>query len=122
VTLDEYNTFCGSLPATSFVVQWGDANVWKVGGKVFALGRGDGDEPATITFKTTPLDFRALSEMPGLRPAPYLASRGLTWIQHFEPPGLSDEELREQIEDSHRLVAAGLSKKLQRELGLATSN
>ena len=118
MTLDEYNEYCRSLPATTFVVQWGDANVWKVGGKVFALGRGEGDEPATITFKTTPADFRALSEMPGLRPAPYLASRGLSWIQHFEAPGLSDEELREQLEESHGLVVEGLTKKLQRALEL----
>jgi predicted DNA-binding protein (MmcQ/YjbR family) len=52
MTLYEYDAFCRSLPATTYVVQWRGAHVWKVGGKVFAIGRGRGDE-ATITFKAT---------------------------------------------------------------------
>ena len=43
MTLAEYNAFCAALPATSHVVQWGGADVWKVGGKVFALGRDDAE-------------------------------------------------------------------------------
>jgi hypothetical protein len=31
MTLDEYNSFCGSLPFATHVVQWGGAHVWKVG-------------------------------------------------------------------------------------------
>jgi len=53
-----------------------------------------------------------------LRPAPYLASRGMKWIQHYARPGLSDGELRDYIRQSHSIVAQGLSRKKQRELGL----
>ena len=35
---EEFNNLCKSLPATTYVVQWGDSHVWKVGGKVFAIG------------------------------------------------------------------------------------
>ena len=45
MTLDEYNAFCGSLPSTTHVVQWGGADVWKVGGKVFAIGGRGGCRP-----------------------------------------------------------------------------
>ncbi len=38
MTFEEFNAFCGSLPATTYVVQWGGSHVWKVGGKVFAIG------------------------------------------------------------------------------------
>jgi len=38
MTYEEFNDFCGSLAATSYVVQWGGSHVWKVGGKVFAIG------------------------------------------------------------------------------------
>ncbi|MFA9387579.1 MAG: MmcQ/YjbR family DNA-binding protein, partial [Methyloceanibacter sp.] len=34
----EFNRFCGSFAHTSHVVQWGNADVWKVAGKVFAVG------------------------------------------------------------------------------------
>jgi predicted DNA-binding protein (MmcQ/YjbR family) len=36
MTLDEYDAFCRSFPATTYVVQWRGAHVCKVGGKVFA--------------------------------------------------------------------------------------
>jgi predicted DNA-binding protein (MmcQ/YjbR family) len=112
-----FNKFCASLPATSHVVQWGGSHVWKVGGKVFAVGGWADDEPA-FTFKTDSMTFDTLRAMPGVRPAPYFASRGMDWIQHYAAPGLSDGLLKHCLEESHRLVSLGLTKKLQRELGL----
>jgi predicted DNA-binding protein (MmcQ/YjbR family) len=118
VTKEKFNAFCRSLPATSHVVQWGGADVWKVGGKVFVVAHFDGESP-TFSFKVTPLAFEMLKEQPGLRPAPYLASRGMSWIQHYQKPGLSDAELKDYLRQSHRLVTQGLSKKMRKELGLA---
>ena len=117
MTYDEYNTFCAALPATSHVVQWGGSHVWKVGGKVFAIGGWEDSGPA-YTFKVSPLSFELMKTQEGLRPAPYLASRGLSWIQHFEAPGLSDEELRLYLRESHRLVTMGLTRKARTVLGL----
>jgi predicted DNA-binding protein (MmcQ/YjbR family) len=118
LTYDEYNAFCGALPATTYVNQWGGAHVWKVGGKVFAIGGWADGEPA-YTFKVSDISFEILRDQPGLRPAPYLASRGMKWIQHHASPGLADAELKDYLRESHRIVALGLSKKKQRELGLA---
>ena len=115
MTYDEYNAFCRALPATTYVVQWGGSHVWKVGGKVFAIGGWD-DGETRFTFKTTDISFEVLKVQPGLRPAPYLAARGMKWIQQYESPGLSDDELREYLRQSHRVVSSGLSKKKQREL------
>ena len=117
MTYDEYNEFCAALPATSHVVQWGGSHVWKVGGKVFAIGGWDADAPA-FTFKVSPLSFEILKALPGLRPAPYLASRGMSWIQHYAEPGLSDDDLKDYIRHSHRLVALGLTRRKRGELGL----
>ena len=117
MTTDDYNAFCEALPATTHVVQWGGAHVWKVGGKVFAIGWWDSGT-AAITFKAGDTSFAMLAEQPGLRPAPYLASRGLKWIQHHATPGLTDDELKGYLRQSHRIVAGGLSKKRRAELGL----
>lgn len=117
MTRDEFNTFCASYPATSHVVQWGDADVWKVADKVFAIcGWAEGRD--AFTFKVSKLAFEVLSDQPGLRPAPYLAPRGMSWIQQYDTPGLSDPELKQHIAASYDLVAAGLSKKKRRELGI----
>ena len=117
MTYEEFNAFCRALPATGYVMQWGGSHVWKVGGKVFAIGGWADGQPA-FTFKVNDLSYEVLKEQPGLRPAPYLASRGMTWIQDYAKPGLSDDELRDYLRQSHRIVASGLSKKKQRELGL----
>ena len=117
MTYDEYNAFCGSLPAATYVQQWGGAHVWKVGGKVFAIGGWRDDYPA-ITFKAGEIGYEVLKDQPGFRPAPYLASRGMKWIQHYTQPGPSDEEMRDHIRHSYDLVIQGLSKKKRRELGL----
>ncbi len=116
--LDTYNKFCASLPATTKVVQWGGAHVWKVGGKVFAIaGWSDGKIPH-IVFKTSDLAFDILKEQDGLRPAPYLAPRGGKWIQIHKEDAMSDEDVFAYLKESHRLIALKLTKKLQSELGL----
>ena len=84
---------------------------------MFAIG-GWGDNQPAFTFKVSDLSFEILREQPGLRPAPYLASRGMKWIQHYAQPGLSDDDLKVYLRESHRIVASGLSKKKQREFGL----
>ncbi len=124
MTLAQYNRFCASLPHATHVVQWGGAHVWKVGGKVFAIGGsrdgpGAGRRALAVTFKCSPASFDILSEQPGLRPAPYLASRGMKWIQRQTGETMDDAALRDYLAESHRLVAQGLTKKQQRELGLA---
>ena len=94
MTREDYDAFCGSLPHATHVVQWGDASVWKIGGKVFAIGGWfDGPEFA-VTFKCSKTSFAILSELPGLRPAPYLASRGLLWMQRVDMRAFSDHDLK----------------------------
>ncbi|HLH86910.1 MAG TPA: MmcQ/YjbR family DNA-binding protein [Xanthobacteraceae bacterium] len=119
MTYTKFNALCRSLRATTYVVQWGGSHVWKVGGKVFAIAGAHDDKP-TFSFKVSDIAYEMLKDQPGLRPAPYLASRGLKWIQHFAKPGLSDAALRDYIRQSHGIVAQGLSKKRRAELGLGT--
>lgn len=118
MTLDGYNAFCAGLPATSSVVQWGGAHVWKVGAKVFAIARTDDGVALSVTFKCSWASFDILKEQPGLRPAPYLASRGMSWIQRLTDETMPDESLEDYLRESHRLVAAGLTKRARAELGL----
>ena len=114
MTREEINAFCASLRAVTHVVQWGGADVWKVGDKVFAMVRDEG-----VTFKASPMAFEILQGEDGIRPAPYMASRGLKWLQHYGPPGgLSDASLRDHLQASYDMVIAGLSKKKQATLGV----
>ncbi len=109
------NAFCAAPPPATHAVQWGGADVWKVCGKVFAIQWTD---PMRVTFKVSPMAFEILSEAPGCIPAPSMASRGIKWIQWLGPQTLDADALRDHLTESHRLVAAGLTKKLRAELGL----
>lgn len=114
---EAFNSFCKKLKHSTHVVQWGNSDVWKIGGKVYAIGGWQNDIPA-FTFKVTPLGFEVLKDQVGLRPAPYLASRGMKWIQHYAEPGLSDAELKGYIKQSYEIVSSGLTKSKRQELGL----
>lgn len=117
MTYEEFNAFCAGLKGSAYIRQWGGAHVWKVGGKVFAIGGWEERQPA-FTFKTTLIGFEMLRGRPGLRPAPYFASRGMLWIQHFASPGLSDEDLAEHVSGSYALVLRGLSRRKRVDSGL----
>jgi len=123
MTVDGYNRFCGALPHTTHVVQWGGAHVWKVAGKVFAIAWIDDDpsdaaDELLVTFKVSELSFELLKELPGCGPAPYLASRGMKWIQRTDIRSMDDDALRDYLAESHRIVASGFSKRRQAELGI----
>ena len=121
MTRDDYDAFCAGLPHTTHVIQWGDASVWKLGGKVFAIG-GWSEEPGfAVTFKCSEASFAVLSELPGLRPAPYLASRGLSWVQRVDPRSLNDDDLKKYLRRSYALVFDSLPKRTQRALGVGLS-
>ena len=117
MTQEDYDTFCANLPHATHVVQWGDASVWKIGGKVFAIGGWSSGPDFAVSFKCSEASFAILSELPGLRPAPYLASRGLSWMQRIDQRSLSDDDLRDYVRQSYALVLAGLPQKTQRALG-----
>jgi predicted DNA-binding protein (MmcQ/YjbR family) len=116
-----FNAFCETLPYSAHVVQWGGAHVWKVGGakgKMFAIAFDQGLGVNWITFKVSPMSYDILKEQDGLRPAPYLASRGMKWIQRMDARTMDDDALKDYLRESHRLAAENLTQKQRRELGI----
>ncbi|WP_420412378.1 MmcQ/YjbR family DNA-binding protein [Roseibium sp.] len=118
MTRDEFDAYCKSLPATTNVVQWGNASVWKVGGKIFAIcsGWGEGSHEK-FSFKCSDLSYSLLIQQDGVIPAPYLARA--KWVQREADTSMSDDDLKAYIEAAHKIIAAKLTKKLRKDLGLA---
>lgn len=83
----------------------------------FRIAGWGGSEIPYVTFKCSDLAYEILKEQPGLRPAPYLASRGMKWIQRHGLESMEDDALKDYLRESHRLVRQGLPKKLQASLG-----
>lgn len=116
MTRDDFNTFCSHLPATTNVVQWGGASVWKVGDKIFAVYSNWSQTQDGISFKASDIAFEVLSEQLPFRPAPYLGRA--KWLQITDLTALPQTDIEQYIVDAHTLVASKLTKKLRTELGL----
>ena len=113
MTLAEIDEVCRALPAVTMVVQWGNSNVYKVGGKVFAIASDD-----SVSFKASEIAYEAfVAEGRGVR-APY-TQPGANWL-NLQPLADQDRaEVASLLSDAHGLMAAKLTKKARAELGLS---
>jgi predicted DNA-binding protein (MmcQ/YjbR family) len=124
LTLDQFNAICGALPHAEKVIQWMGSHVWKVGGKVFAIGapgpdehgNQPGDTPCPFTIKTDETAHAFLREEQGVGPAPHLP-RG-NWLRIEPECSIDTESLAGYIARSHGLIAATLTKAKRAEMGL----
>ncbi|MBI1200209.1 MAG: MmcQ/YjbR family DNA-binding protein [Phenylobacterium sp.] len=111
MTRGEVEAVALALPAATKVVQWGGSDVYKVGGKVFAICGLRGG----LSFKVSEIGFEVLTaDGPG-RQAPYLAKG------HWVIVDLDDLDPRDAagwIETAHSLIAAKLTRAVRAELGL----
>jgi predicted DNA-binding protein (MmcQ/YjbR family) len=112
LTRDGIEAVAMALPAVTKVVQWGDSNVYKVGGKVFAMCHPSGG----LSFKVSPIGFVALTEGGPGRQAPYCAKGH--WV-NVALDAASDADFTDWLTTAHGLIAAKLTRLQRRELGLA---
>ncbi|KKB77830.1 hypothetical protein VW35_14355 [Devosia soli] len=113
MTRTGFEAFVSRLPAVFVVRQWRDDSVAKVGDKIFALLDRD---PGEVWCKVSDMSFDLLTELPGIRPAPYFARAGWVAISHESP--LAGDEVEAYVVEAHRLIAAKLSKKRRLALGI----
>ena len=123
MTREEFDAYCSSLKGTTHVVQWGNASVWKIGGKIFAIcsnwtdkSEEDPDGEPRISFKCSDLAYELLPEQEGIIPAPYLARA--KWVQ-VRQGAMSEEDLKLHIDGAYEIIAKKLTKKLRKEIGLS---
>lgn len=104
---------CLALPATTLDHPWDpDHDAYKVGGKMFAVFGSMGG----ISFKVSDIAYEVLTGSGRARPAPHMARA--KWVNLEDPSDWPDNELAEHLEIAHGLIAAKLTKKARRELGL----
>ncbi len=105
------------LPGAAEDIKWGADLVFSVGGKMFCVFLMKGDLATSCGFKVDDDRFLELTAVPGVIPAPYLARA--KWVQVKPGHALKAVDLDALVLRSHALVAGKLTKKLQKELGLA---
>lgn len=105
-----------ALPGATFDIKWGEDRIYSVGGKMFASAGSINNPSPGYGFKTSDMAFELLIEQGLARPAAYLARA--KWVALNGPDALPDAELAAYLAQAHAIVAAGLTKKVRRELGL----
>lgn len=109
---DEIGAVAMALPAVTMVVQWGGSDVYKVGGKVFAIC---GDD--SVSFKVSEIGFVVLTEEGGPgRQAPYCAKG--QWV-NVDYADIAPDDARGWLATAHSLIAGKLTRKARLELGLS---
>jgi predicted DNA-binding protein (MmcQ/YjbR family) len=107
MNIAKFDRFCKTLPGASFIVQWSDSHVYKVGGKLFAMAnQWEGD--TAFILKITPLSYEILLSQGIATRAPYL-TRG-NWVRISNPSALSDADLSNYIRQSYGIIFAKLPK------------
>lgn len=110
---EDVERYCLSLKGATVERPFGpDSQTFKVGGKIFALLGDDGG----LSIKLSEVAYEALTELGLMRRAPYLPRGG--WANTTDVTTWDDQELSDLIARSHERVAAGLTRKLRKELGL----
>lgn len=111
MTREEIEACALSLPAATKTVQWGGSDVYKVGGKVFAVaGLREG-----LAFKVSEIGFEVLTNGGPARQAPYFA-KGHWVIVDFAD--LDAGEAQGWLAGAHGLIAGKLTRAVRAELGL----
>lgn len=93
----------------------GDHQVYKIGGKIFAVVGGSGEAEPGLSFKTSEDSFAILTEQQGIIPAPYMARN--KWVKLERLSALKNRELKAYLERAYNIVASGLTRKMRVSLG-----
>jgi predicted DNA-binding protein (MmcQ/YjbR family) len=111
--IDELRRYCLEFPHTTENVQWEIDLCFKVDGKLFAVTPLE-VAPVRLSFKCTPENFTELCERADVIPAPYMARA--QWVALKSYTSVPDDELRELLAESYRLVWERLPKRRREEL------
>jgi predicted DNA-binding protein (MmcQ/YjbR family) len=111
--IEELRRYCLEFPHTTENIQWGADLCFKVDGKLFAVAPLE-VAPVRLSFKCSPENFAELCERPDIIPAPYMARA--QWVALKSYISVRDNELRELLAESYRLVWERLPKRRREEL------
>jgi predicted DNA-binding protein (MmcQ/YjbR family) len=114
LTKEELHAAAMALPGATLDLKWGDDHCYCVGGKMFCATDG---AYTNLSFKASDIAFEALTETGRATPARYMARA--KWVSLDDLSTQDAAEVADWVRTAHALVAAKLTGKLRKELGIA---
>ncbi len=108
-----FDKVCRALPGVTMDHPWEEHDVYRVGGRMFAVYSPPDD---TFSFKASDIAFEVLTQTGPGKPAPYLARA--KWVWFADLAAQDEAEVTDWLRSAHGLIAAKLTKKLRSELGI----
>ena len=115
MNIEDIQTFCKNLPATTEDVKWGHDLVFSTGAKMFCVV-GLSESPTTASFKVTDEEFDEICSRKGFKPAPYVAK--YKWVHVDDINKMSKTEWKKFLKQSYELMKEKLSAKIKKQLKL----
>lgn len=112
--IEELRELCLSFKGAEEEIKWDTNLTFMVGKKIFCIT--GLDEAFRASLKVNEEDFDELVAGDGVTQSAYLAKR--KWVSATADCDWSREDWEKHVAESYKLVAKGLTKKLQAELGL----
>jgi predicted DNA-binding protein (MmcQ/YjbR family) len=105
---------CLGWPGVTVDIKWGADRCYCVAAKMFLVTAEDSKTLGRLTFKVPDELFLALTEQPGVEPAPYLARA--KWVEVTDAGAQDWKWLEQQIRRSYELIRDKLPKKVRDSL------
>ena len=115
MSIPDLQSITKKLKGTTQDIKWEDHLCFNVGGKMFLVTSPD-CFPVSASFKVNDEEFEEVSARKGFMPAPYMARH--KWVHVDDIKRLSKKEWEHFAKQSYELVAAKLSAKAKKELGI----
>lgn len=112
--IESVRTYCLSLPHVTEDIQWENDLLLRIGNKMFVVLSLESDSDHCMSFKCTPEKFAELIELPGIRPAPYVARYHWVALENFA--ALPARELKSLLKTAYDLVRDKLPAKVKKQL------
>lgn len=116
MTPEDFHRAALALPGATYDVKWGKDRCYSVGGKMFAVAGQEGEARPRWCMKVSDGSFEMLCEEGVAEPAPYMAKH--KWVLFRSWDAVPDDQLLAYLKGAHELIAAKLSGKARRELGI----
>ena len=116
MNVEDVQNICRGMTGVTEDIKWEHDLVFSIGGKMFCVVGLD-QTPTSASFKVNDEEFEEMCNLPGFKPAPYVAK--YKWVLIDDINKMNKTDWKRYLKQSYDLVKDKLSAKIKKQLGLS---